>query len=118
MISFDPIADNKIQLTIDITLFNDTVITKTLYWIQSDFFVFWNSLSNNIANIVLEKKAGLISEEEFLKLKNQINQNLIDFKTRDIVNQETKNIRDILYIKAFANGDEFEDYNLMESSNV
>lgn len=118
MVSFDRIAENKIQLTVDITVFNDTVITKTLYWMQSDYSVFWSLLNRNIQNIILERKNDSISDEEFFKLKNQINQNLIDFKTRDIVNQETKNIRDILYIKAFANGEEFEDYNLMESSNV
>jgi len=118
MVSFDQIAGNKIQLKIDLNVFNNAVITKTLYWIQSDYFVFWNTLDENKENIILEKKIGLISDEEFLKLKNQINQGLIDFKTRDIVNQETKNIRDILYIKAFAHGEDFEDYNLMESSNV
>lgn len=116
MISFDQISGTKIQLVIDSTIFNETVITKTLYWIQSDYLVFWNSLSDNFKNIVLEKKVGLIDEKEFLKLKNQLNQNLIDFKTRDIINQETKNIRDILYIKAFANGDDFEDFNLLKDS--
>lgn len=115
MISFDRITENKIQLTIDVTVFNNTVITKTLYWIQSDYFVFWNSLSDNIENITLEKKGGLISDVEFQKLRNHLNQNLIDFKTRDVINQETKNIRDILYIKAFANGEDFEDYNLMDN---
>jgi His-Xaa-Ser system protein HxsD len=118
MVSFDQIAENKIQLTIDTMVFNETMVTKTLYWIQGNYFVFWNSLNGNIQNIILERKDGSISEGESLKLKNQINQNLIDFKTRDIVNRETKNIRDILYIKAFANGEDFEDYNLMESSNV
>ena len=118
MVSFDRIAENKIQLTIDTIVFNDTVVTKTLYWIQGYYFVFWNSLNGDIQNIVLERKDGTISDEDFFKLKNQINQNLIDFKTRDIVNHETKNIRDILYIKAFANGEDFEEYNLMNNSNV
>jgi His-Xaa-Ser system protein HxsD len=86
-----------------------------MYWIQCECFVFWGTLNDNIQNIILEKKNGSISEEEFLKLKNQLNQNLIDFKTRDVVNRETKNIRDILYIKAFANGEDFEDYNLIEN---
>lgn len=118
MVSFDQIAENRIQLTLDITVFNETVTTKTLYWLQSDYFVFWNSLNFNIQNIILERRRGSISEEEFFKLKNQINQNLIDFKVRDIVNQETRNIRDILYIKAFAHGEDFEDYNLMNDCDV
>jgi len=77
MVSFDRIAENKIQLTIDTIVFNDTVVTKTLYWIQGYYFVFWNSLNGDIQNIVLERKDGTISDEDFFKLKNQINQNLI-----------------------------------------
>lgn len=115
MVSFDQIAEDKIQIKIDTAIFNDTVITKTLYWLQCDYLVFWNTLKDNIQNIILEKKDGTISEEEFMKLKSRLNQNLIDFKIRDVVNKETKNIRDILYIKAFANGEDFEDYNLMDS---
>ena len=115
MVSFDQIAENKIQLAIDIGIFNDAVITKTLYWLQNEYFIFLNSLSDKIQGITLEKKDGQISKEEFLNLKNQINQNLIDFKTREIVHQETKNIRDILYVKAFSNGEDFEDFNLIGS---
>ena len=118
MISFNQISKTKIQLSINLNAFNDSVITKVLYWIQSDYLIFWNSLDDNVANITLEKKKGFISEEEFIKIKNQINQDLIDFKTRNIISQETKNIRDILYIKAFANGEDFEDYNLMDNSDV
>ncbi len=115
MVSFERISRNKVNLTIDINVFNVVVITKTMYWIQRDYFVFWSSLDDNIQDIILEKKNGSIPGKEFPKLKNLINQNLIDFKTRDIVNHETKNIRDILYIKAFADGEDFEDYNLRVS---
>jgi His-Xaa-Ser system protein HxsD len=115
MICFDRISENKVQLIIDPLIFNDTVITKTFYWIQSDYLIYWSSLVDKNQNITLEKKSGLIDETDFFKLKNQISQNLIDFKNRDIVNQETKNIRDILYVKAFANGDDYEDFNLINS---
>jgi His-Xaa-Ser system protein HxsD len=118
MIDFNQIAENKIQVKISANVFNEVVITKTLYWLQNNYFVFWNQDDNIIQNIILEKKNGLITDEEFFKIKDQLNQDLIDFKTRDIITQETKNIRDILYIKAFANGEDFEDYNLMDSQNV
>jgi len=61
----------------------------------------------------LEKKTGVITDTELPILKEKLNRYFIDFKTRDIVNHETQNIRDILYIKAFANNDDFEDYNLI-----
>ena len=33
-------------------------------------------------------------------------------KNRDLITNETKDIRNILYVKAFANNDDFEDFNL------
>ena len=39
-------------------------------------------------------------------------QDLIDYKNRDLITNETKDIRNILYVKAFANNDDFEDFNL------
>ena len=42
----------------------------------------------------------------------KFNQDLIDYKNRDLITNETKDIRNILYVKAFANNDDFEDFNL------
>ena len=44
---------------------------------------------------------------------HKFNQDLIDYKNRDLVINETKDIRNILYVKAFANNDDFEDFNLV-----
>ena len=91
----------SISLTIDLNVFNDHVVSKMLYWISDSFFVFWSNESG-LAKIQLEKKDGVITNEE----------DLIDFKTRDIVNQETKTIRELLLVKAFATTDEFDEESL------
>ena len=44
---------------------------------------------------------------------HKFNQDLIDYKNRDLVINETKDIRNILYVKAFANNDDLEDINLV-----
>ena len=44
---------------------------------------------------------------------HKFNQALIDYKNRDLVINETKDIRNILYVKAFANHNDFEDFNLV-----
>jgi len=116
MLDFKRISDNSIAFGIDTSIFNDTVITKTCYWLSGDFFVF-QEISNNKLTVTLEKRDGSINDECFLYLKNKINQDLIDFKTRDIVNKETKNIREILLVKAFANNDDFEDFNLLAQND-
>lgn len=111
MISISRINPNSISLTIDLNVFNDQVVSKMLYWVSDSFFVFWSN-ECGLAKIQLEKKKGIITNEEFKLLKLRLNQDLIDFKTRDIVNQETKTIRELLLVKAFATTDEFDEESL------
>lgn len=112
MNGFKRINDNTACFIVDVAIYNDAVISKVLYWMIDTFHIERESLENDRQQIVLEKKTGIISADELYYLKEKLNQNFIDFKLRDIVNSETQNIRDILYIKAFANNDDFEDYNL------
>lgn len=113
MISINRINSNSIFFKIDLNVFNDQVVSKMLYWLSGSFFVFWSNESG-IAKIQLEKKDSVITNEEFKLLKTRLNQDLIDFKTRDIVNQETKTIRELLLVKAFATTDEFDEENLFQ----
>lgn len=114
MTGFEQIDGNKIRFIVDIFIYNDHVVSKVLYWLIDSFYIERNTISENLQQILLEKKQGIISENEFLLLREKLNQDFIDFKTRDIIHTETCNIRDILYIKAFANNDDFEDYNLTQ----
>ncbi len=112
MTAFEKIGNNKIRFIVDTSIYNDHVISKVLYWLVESFYIERESISNNKEQITLERKTGVISDTELHILKEKLNRDFIDFKTRDIVNRETQDIRDILYIKAFANDDDFEDYNL------
>lgn len=114
MTGFEQISNTKIRFYVDSSIYNDSVISKVLYWLIDAFYVERKSTNDAQQQITLEKKQGEISTEELTPLKIKLNQDFIDFKTRDIINRETQNIRDILYIKAFANNDEFEDYNLTQ----
>lgn len=112
MTDFDKIANNKISFLIDTSIYNDCVVSKVLYWFIELFYIKRESVGNSKERITLEKKSGMIPEAELPILKERLNLYFIDFKTRDIINRETQNIRDILYVKAFANNDDFEDFNL------
>lgn len=106
--------DGRCILTIDISIFNENVIAKVLYWLSSEYITYWKKANTNEQIISLEHKHIPVTLETFTSLKEKVNQLLLDFKNRDIINQETKNIRDILYIKAFSNNDEYEDFNLTD----
>lgn len=112
MTAFEKIDDNKIRFIVDTSIYNDHVISKVLYWLIESFYIERESIGNNKEHITLEKKTDVILDTDLSILKEKLNRYFIDFKTRDIINCETQNIRDILYIKAFANNDDFEDYNL------
>lgn len=114
MIGFKQVGHNKIRFIVDISIYNDNVISKVLYWFADLFFIERSFIDNNNQQIFLKKKQGMISNDELIQLREKLNQDFIDFKTRDIVNSETQSIRNILYIKAFANNDDFEDYKLIE----
>ena len=113
MVDLIKIGENKVKLSIDTGVYSDSVISKAVYWLSSDYYIY-QLYNNGIQEVVLEKKDSAISFDEFTSIKHKLNQYLIDFKVREIVVQETKNIRDILYVKAFSNNDDFEDYNLID----
>ena len=112
MTDFRQIAENSIRFLVDIQIYNDTVISKVLYWQTDLYLISRNTSTDTIQSIELKKKEGIFTQEEIDQLERKLNQDFIDYKVRDIVVQETRNIRDILYVKAFANNDEFEDYML------
>lgn len=104
--------ENEYCFIIDIALFNENVITKALYWYIESFSVFWNKRSENIHEITLKVMPDAKNKYTFEYITNKFNQDLIDYKNRDLIIKETKDIRNILYVKAFANNDDFEDFNL------
>lgn len=69
--------------------------------------------NENRCLISIEPKAGTLNESDYNGLAAMINRDLHDYKLREIIHEETKNIRNILYIKAFAHNDDFEDYTLI-----
>lgn len=117
MISFSRISDTKIEIKVDKSIYNETVISKVLYWLIETYFIYQKNENELIRKIILKKKTDSVSDSEFLFLENRINQDFIDFQLRYIIMNETKNIRDILYIKAFENSDDFTDYSLADINN-
>lgn len=115
MVSIERISPNSILIKVDTAIYNDTVISKTLYWHSESFVILRENCGNGMQSITFTKKDdSIIPDNELLKIRYKLSQDFADFKNRDIINAETKNIRDILFIKAFANNDDFEAYNLID----
>lgn len=97
------------SIQVDRQIYDDAVISKAVYWYTKDF-VINRSANNNIETVTFQPKQKTFSgkdQEDFLQ---KFNQTLVDYKLRQIIEQETKEIRTILYVKAFSNSDDFEEY--------
>lgn len=95
-----------LTLTIDRTIFADEVISKAVYW-ETNQYIITRQLNGNAETLCFEPKPNCQEEENALKVRFLTRLN--DFKVQQIVNDETKDLRTILYIKAFANNDDFEE---------
>jgi len=97
------------SIDIDRQIFKDEVISKTVYW-QSADFVIDRKVKSNVETITFQTSNDNNSKIDIELVMSKFNQKLNDFKLRQIIEEETKDIRTILYVKAFANNDNFEEY--------
>jgi His-Xaa-Ser system protein HxsD len=102
---YSELDERTLQIIIDKSQYSTQVVHKCFYWYADKYSVHIREEGNshiiNLSNSVMNNDLDLIL--------NKVKNDLIDFKTREIVNLETKNIRELLIAKAFARGDEFDE---------
>lgn len=99
----------SIEFKVDQNVYSDAVISKVLYWLSADFVIERKAISPSCQYIQLTCKREDVSVKDLLKFREEIAQQFMDYKVREIVRIETEGIRNILYLKAFANCSELED---------
>ena len=92
-------------ITIDRRIYNDSVISKAIYWLSGDYIIVRSILDDIMESLSITATNANIAKDS---MKTKLMQTLNDFKLRQIVADETRDIRTILYAKAFA---EDEDLN-------
>ncbi len=98
---------NTTFINVDNKLFSENIIFKVVYWYSGDYEV--NLIKKDFAiQIEFTKTEGVFIPEEEKTLKKEVLSKLIDFKTREIVINETKSIRDLIILKAFFHFDEID----------
>lgn len=93
-------------IEIDRRIYNDSVISKAIYWLSGDYLIVRSLLNDITESISITTKSGSISEQE---LEVKLLQTLNDFKLRQIVADETRDIKTILYAKAFAEDEDLSE---------
>lgn len=97
-----------LSIEIPSNTYRPPVVIKCFYWYGKHFEVDITEHSEH-TQVTLTRKEGEMSAEYVTMLKQKVKQDLIDFRTRDIVTQETHSIRELLIAKAFSHSDELDE---------
>ena len=101
MKSFIVESDKKAIVRIDSAIYSKEVVAKVMYWLSRDFTIM-QGLDDKDWTLTLETQNIVVWD----KVRKHLSQLLVDYQMREVIAAETKDIRNILYIKAFANVDE------------
>ena len=101
MKSFTVESDHRAIAEIDSGIYSKEIVAKVVYWLSRDFTIM-QSVEGNAWTLSLESH-DLVSWDD---VKGHLSQLLTDYQMREVITAETKDIKNILYIKAFANVEE------------
>ena len=101
MKSFEVVSDNRAIVEIDSDIYSKDVIAKVVYWLSRDFTIMQNIDGKDLM-LSLESQ-NVVNWDE---VKKRLSQMLADYQMREVIAAETRDIKNILYIKAFANVEE------------
>ena len=94
-------------LDIDRNIFSDSCISTVVYWF-SDQYTIQRSLQEPIETLTIDN----VSDDKQFRL--EFFQKLNDYKLREQIDKETKDIKTILYAKAFGEFDELTEEEILE----
>ena len=94
-------------LDIDRNIFSDNCISTVVYWFSNQYTI-QRSLQESIETLTIDN----VSDEKQFRL--EFFQKLNDYKLRELIDKETKDIKTILYAKAFGEFDELTEEELLE----
>ncbi|WP_162303718.1 His-Xaa-Ser system protein HxsD [Hymenobacter sediminis] len=99
--SFTPI-----ELRLDRATYSEAVIYKCFYWYGGEYDVHIEPQADSIiVRLSLPEGKTTAPNTTDEALLSRIQNDLVDFKLRELIGQETQTIRELLVAKAFANYD-------------
>lgn len=99
----------EVRIQLSGVLYSKEVVFKAAYWLtkRCQVSIDWNEASAAYDVSILPKEDPF-GEAELSSLVERFNADLVDFTTRQLIAQETKDVRAMLLAKAFANGNDFD----------
>lgn len=107
MLEFKSISEFEFEIIIDSRIFSQDVIFKTTTWFIDKYCFYYNQIDTNLIQVkIVAKGHNSYKIDDF---KNKFNFYINDYKTREIIYNQTKSIRDILMVKAFSRLEDFNE---------
>lgn len=103
-------SQGHVVLCVDLSIYNERIVDKVLYWWSGDYTITRINCSGTTLQTIALAASEPVSLEKFEMIARKLSADLIDYKNRAIVESETRDLRNILYAKAFANSDDFVEF--------
>jgi len=104
------INDNKLTVFLDQELYSKEVLFKSFYWYGSEYEVSIGIADEKCYCVTLIGKADTTqAEASWDALIARIKQDLANYQLREILEKETREVRNLLIAKAFAYYEDEED---------
>jgi len=100
------VVGDILKVTVDAKLYSEAVLFKCFYWYGNTFEVDINRVDETIFQIILKTSAGQTAD--WSNIISRVKRDLIDFRLRQIVAEETRTVRELIIAKAFAYYEEDE----------
>lgn len=100
----------EVEIGVDTSIYDESVIDKVLYWWAGDYVITRQNKVGSIVQTILFSAPTPISTEAFNRIRQKLSADFIDYKNRAVIAAETRDLRNILYAKAFANSDDFVEF--------
>lgn len=99
-----------LYVEIDTAIYPETVIDKVLYWYSSEYAVYRKKVENtSFEGITLvSKRDDLVGD--WNSMICDLSDRLVDYKNRKVILEETRGLRELFFAKAFANSDDFVEF--------
>lgn len=97
------VQENKLSMLLHRELYSKEVLAKCFYWYGGEYDVSIDITDTNHYCVNLVAKQGSRGEAvDFQQLISNISRSLADYQLREILEKETRHIRNLLVAKAFA----------------
>jgi len=80
------------------------------YYIGGDYVITRRNIPGTTIQTIVFSAPNPITQETFDKMRQKLSADFVDYKNRAIIASETRDLRNILYAKAFANSDDFVEF--------